>query len=700
MKKETQNTLVYDFIGTAFCLVMAFVLILMFSGCSNDESKQPVGSLGGAEEETGIYALSGRAGDVYPKSMRLTKPSSNEGNEGIRLTAKKGVVVVIHELDSLTLDTTGLVFVDTIDNENGQFAFGKFSLNSPYTLIEIQDSCIAHDCQTRGVWGSENYRRSIPVPCNYDSLYEAWGGGSMPTSCGILDSTKHPIPLSAILDVRKHDEISINSLTYLKIPLVKKYFAEGMDFAAASKKAEQELLENFGIYEDLGDFESLESVNGELSYVLQMMAHITRTRCSNVMGFEWNLAEAMVFYYNISPATVAALGGIVEETYLNTLRMIDYEIGYFLHLKNYGTCTEARENETHNIITIPDSEKDLYFGYDNDRILRHTTDPIMASIVCRSKKWVPGWKKIDYTTGTMVDPRDGKTYKTVTYDWDGVTQTWMAENLNYADTTSTNTDSALKNNLLGNTSCWKGDSSCESFGRYYTWMAAMNLDWSSIKMTSYVHDFVIDEESDNYMDSNYISDVEEMCLAIKYDDNNFFGDTSYNIQYEYCGVKTTNNECHSTDTAASVFEYCHHRYNQSCRLDCSGFIPQSGPVAHQGVCPDGWRIPNKEDWIILTENIDRQGALFNDPIGSGFGIYEAMNVEFVNSDVPGLQITDGAFDKIIFASVPDINDAPEQRPAFMYEVYFGFQPIRYLNTFGNIDFYELNKEVNVRCIKN
>ena len=101
MNKETRNTLVYDFIGTAFCLFMAFALILMFSGCSNDESKQPVGSMGGAEEETGIYALSGRAGDIHPKLMKMHKAIAS--SDGLVRVKEGVVVVIIHELDSLTV---------------------------------------------------------------------------------------------------------------------------------------------------------------------------------------------------------------------------------------------------------------------------------------------------------------------------------------------------------------------------------------------------------------------------------------------------------------------------------------------------------------------------------------------------------------------------------------------------------------------
>ncbi|MBR4784101.1 MAG: hypothetical protein IK012_02470 [Fibrobacter sp.] len=64
---------------------------------------------------------------------------------------------------------------------------------------------------------------------------------------------------------------------------------------------------------------------------------------------------------------------------------------------------------------------------------------------------------IDY--GTMKDPRDGKTYRTVVVD--GVT--WMAENLNYAG------------HEIGESSCYaKDDEYCELYGRLYSRDAVMN----------------------------------------------------------------------------------------------------------------------------------------------------------------------------------------------------------------------------------
>lgn len=80
------------------------------------------------------------------------------------------------------------------------------------------------------------------------------------------------------------------------------------------------------------------------------------------------------------------------------------------------------------------------------------------------------------STGTMTDSRDGQTYKTVTIG----TQTWMAQNLNYAYT-----DVPYKRlDYTSDSTSWcyeDGESYCTKYGRLYTWAAAMDSvgTWST-----------------------------------------------------------------------------------------------------------------------------------------------------------------------------------------------------------------------------
>lgn len=82
--------------------------------------------------------------------------------------------------------------------------------------------------------------------------------------------------------------------------------------------------------------------------------------------------------------------------------------------------------------------------------------------------------------GTMTDPRDGQTYKTVTIG----TQTWMAENLNYAYTDVHFYFVYDGRNYTSDSTSWCYDdtpANCAKYGRLYTLAAAMDSvgTWSA-----------------------------------------------------------------------------------------------------------------------------------------------------------------------------------------------------------------------------
>ena len=82
--------------------------------------------------------------------------------------------------------------------------------------------------------------------------------------------------------------------------------------------------------------------------------------------------------------------------------------------------------------------------------------------------------------GSMTDERDGQTYKTVTIG----TQTWMAENLNYAYTDVPYEYEKVKEVFTSDSTSWCYNDSaeyCAKYGRLYTWAAAMDSvgEWSA-----------------------------------------------------------------------------------------------------------------------------------------------------------------------------------------------------------------------------
>ena len=402
MNKETRNTLVYDFIGTAFCLVMAFALILMFSGCSDSESKQPVGSLGGAEEETAVYAnlenltISGMA--------RIALASQGEEIPQIDMRGLEiGTVITLYELDSASFMETGVVLKDSIVNDSGDFTFQNVTLTSPYILITAER----------------------PFP-----------------------ETEYAY--SVFADVRDTGKVQINVLTHLEALRSLHLVKTGIGFSQAKQQARTEILNAFGIYglsdnimnEDPMEYTALIYA---LSVALPTFDHKGINPERLIFGGEplemlfdaiaehgsFHNIDASVdsgFVDNINAnislvqLTLATPYEYFEQTgeegvrfYRTEQRVVEYFANMLSVVFGIGRCDQAREGETFNA-PKPDYHQSCIADY---------------GLVCRSGSWRITMVEKEHTEGTMTDARDGRLYKTVTINVGGAQQTWMAENLRF-----------------------------------------------------------------------------------------------------------------------------------------------------------------------------------------------------------------------------------------------------------------------------
>ncbi len=364
-----------------------------------------------------------------------------------------GSKVLVKEMeDGRTLTQTGNTFDGKILNDNGQFRINARMLVSQYVMLE-----------------ATGYYRN-----------EVTGGNSNST-----------LTLFAITDVTSRNIVNIKLLTHLEyervIYLVTK---KKMTVKKAKRQAQKEIFALLGI--DAEGFSNSEALN------------IAGSSDEDGALLAFSIFEQYIrnFWYNeygLGTCDATREGEVITAT-----------AGKYKVIKTRFVCDGGQWRAA--------STQEELFGL--PYLARpDTTYNKDSTYACSESNWrlanpydfrvgARNYFNPDLEYGTLTDACDGRTYKTIQIG----NQVWMAENLNYADS-SVNGSYYLR----GNNRCYNNDSTnCLKAGRFYTWTAAMNIDakWKSAKTPE-------------------------------------------------------------------------------------GLIQ---PI-HQGICPEGWHVPNTEDWQELLDNI-------------------------------------------------------------------------------------------------
>ena len=586
MNKETQKTLVYDFIGTAFCLVMAFALILMFSGCSSvDTTQSTVAHDGGYTEEPSIYAFDNLTGH----SMRISYTESSDSSL-ISSTLQEGYIVRMVELDSVTFDTTVNVFYSSLTDTSGMFSFDSVILNSPYVLLELSPFANVN------WWTSQD-----------EEIIQFRESGSW--------NLYH-----TVVDLRETEHVAINVMSSLEASRLLYLVKQGMTFGAAKQQADRDVMDAFGFYDKAFVYEGKESIkfyDEEMDAVYFVSIFTDYDACIDqhaigifsTKGSFVDISDSAKNFCkkNMSPRIWHGR----MDSVLNEKDRIMY--GNFLSsLYGLGKCTEEKEGDSLEI---------EFLGPE-----------LTLKIKCSSGNWNASAFRvlqddISRSDSTMIDERDGKMYKTVTFVFNDIVQTWMAENLTYSSETITPVFDSANATALKAEQEWLNASGDQ--GDAPEWFYTLDSTyWNSLVMYKWYEAMGLDSS----VVSNDSGKVNfEKVMAI---------------------VDSIENE--------------------------KGY--------YQGLCPNGWRIPNINDWLQLIQQCYRlQGYVVSMDEYPHIGTYSFPEIGFGPITIEDFVVRPDDIDKYYH-----YGEYKTYSIAFMKNLKWDWQ--------GYI--IEANRMMNVRCIKN
>ena len=357
-------------------LIMACLVPLMFVACSDANDLVPNAP---SSEPNGPSSSSDEA---PASSSSIVFDGSEMVYRGIKVYTVPYDFVQMYELDPITFDTARSIshsWTIRVSTDIDSSIVDSLSLKSPYVMFSTSN--------------------------DFERRYN-------------------------IVDIRESKTFAVDKKTYFESIRALYLMKSGMNFTEAKKQASKEVLEMFGSYADVFDKPEAENVQNEayrnyMAFIEEFMKFTTEDtvvakfeKCGNITcGTEFLKRRFLTESLDMLKQTDEVLTGVTETDELNqheTLSMWRARrnrlfLGPFVaNLIDAGMCSAEKEGAAFEIL-----DKNIM-------------------LTCHSGIWEFSYKEMKYSMGTMTDERDGKTYKTVTYDMGGKTQTWLAERLDYA----------------------------------------------------------------------------------------------------------------------------------------------------------------------------------------------------------------------------------------------------------------------------
>ena len=438
-------------------------LTALLGACSDMETS------GTSEEIEGAVALS----DKRIVGVSQKGPFVKGSDVTLKETSKNG-----------DFEPTGREFTTKTISDKGDFKFDGIDLESQYVLLSVE------------------------------GRYEREHTGEV-SSC--------PMRLDAVSNLEKRETVNINLLTHFEYKRVLNLVKEGKTFAEAKKQAAKEVLGAFGVKIDVSSAEDLNIYNSsDGDRTLYNISRIIDEQPEWNYWHDWYSADDDIDCSKLQAYVDGFADDFADDGVLADSIMQDLAGEGYSSAKEWSNMMDVDEDDIKrkdganpgelsirflkseydfgilvflNYMDLELCTADLWGEYRKlDRAMVLDGERIESGyFLCNGYYWDLTTKEhidslkipVEHETGTMTDPRDGRKYQTVSFNYEGKTYEWMAEDLKY-------------------------DSK-----ELYTWTDAMQID--DKYMTDVVEDSVVDEVHQGICpDGWHVSSTEEWDILVDY----------------------------------------------------------------------------------------------------------------------------------------------------------------------------------------